>query len=202
MVAGYHWMQEFAQFLVLRFACMAPQKLRLKGTVHTNMTFLFQTCMAFFLLNTKDILKNGSHWLPLSGQKYNGSQREPKLFGYQVALQNFRYVSDLGPHMKVAWDLFEIKLICDCHKKIRYGSHLGKKVGFGPLQPAVWTKSNILQNIFCVPQEAGILNGIYWGRKMAFLTFLLYFIFFFLDDDDKYCSKGRQSPVPLLVVIH
>ncbi len=43
----------------------------------------------------------------------------------EVALQNIGYVSDLGPHMKVA--RFEKSRICAVQTVIRYGSYLGKK---------------------------------------------------------------------------
>ncbi len=37
----------------------------------------------------------------------------------EVALQNIGYVSDLGPHMKVAWALFENNRICAVQTGIR-----------------------------------------------------------------------------------
>ncbi len=135
MVAGFHWTREFGQFLVLRFACMAPQKLRLKGTVHTNMTFLFQTCMAFFCWTLKifwRMVPIDFHCLDKIQWKSKGTETvwlPSRITKHQICIR-FRttYESGLG----LIWN--KTDLCCsDCHKKIRYGSHLGKKVGFGPL---------------------------------------------------------------------
>lgn len=62
----------------------------------------------------------------------------------EVPLQNIRYIFELGPDMKVAWEGFDFDFCCsDCQKKkkkkkkIGYGSHMGKKVGFRPILPEV-----------------------------------------------------------------
>lgn len=74
-VAGYHWTWEFAQ----RDSSSKNENSFIYPYVFPNLYGFF------FLLNTQYFLKNvsfGSHWLTLHGQNLNGSQREPKLFGY------------------------------------------------------------------------------------------------------------------------
>ncbi len=54
----------------------------------------------------------------------------------EVALQNIGYVSDLEPHMKVAWAWLEKNRICAVQtviRKLDMGHIWSKKVGFGPL---------------------------------------------------------------------
>ncbi len=85
----------------------------------------------------------------------------------EVALQNIGYASDLGPHMKVAWGSKKWDLCCsDCHKKIRYGSHLvfhRIKKGIQVLKGTRECKWRLL-NCFCARTHLALVH--LWAERV------------------------------------